>query len=68
MHKLKSAQENKSKMKQQLIAQSASDLESNDPKTQQVYLPELLERVSAGKIFRRPATYRSAEISKSSHL
>ena len=33
-------------------------------------LPELLERVSAGKILRkkRPATYRSASISKSSHL
>ena len=35
---------------------------------QQVYLPELLERVSAGKILEAPATYRSASISKSSHL
>ena len=30
---------------------------------QQVYLPELLERVSAGKILEAPATYRSASIS-----
>ena len=35
---------------------------------QQVYLPELLERVSAGEILEAPATYRSASISKSSHL
>ena len=35
---------------------------------QQVYLSELLERVSAGKILETPETYRSASILKSSHL
>ena len=35
---------------------------------QQLYLPELLERVAVGEILEAPATYRSASILKSSHL